>query len=272
MAGVAGVGIPSGGARAVPPPPVRRVAGSAPVRLVWRNQLGGTTFQVGDGPGRRFVKWTPVDSGVDLSREIDRLRWAAARVVVPQVLDRGQDDTGSWMVTDGLPGSHAASARWRAEPARAVAAIGAGLRAFHDALPVQGCPFSWSAPARLAETRTRAAAGRIDPSGWYAEHRSLTVADALARLSDAPPVDLAVVCHGDTCPPNTLLDDDGAPVGHVDLGLLGVADRWADLAVTTWSTTWNYGPGWERPLLDAYGIDPDAERSAYYRLLWQLGP
>lgn len=32
---------------------------------------------------------------------------------------------------------------------------------------------------------------------------------------------------------------------------LGVADRWADLAVATWSTTWNYGPGWEEPVLDA---------------------
>jgi len=53
---------------------------------------------------------------------------------------------------------------------------------------------------------------------------------------------------------------------------LGVADRWADLAIATWSTTWNYGPGWETPLLDAYGVAPDPERSRYYRLLWDLGP
>ena len=38
---------------------------------------------------------------------------------------------------------------------------------------------------------------------------------------------------------------DGRCSGQVDLGELGVADRWADLAVATWSTTWNYGPGWE---------------------------
>jgi hypothetical protein len=40
-----------------------------------------------------------------------------------------------------------------------------------------------------------------------------------------------------------------------------------DLGVATWSTEWNYGPGWDRPLLDAYGIEPDPERTAYYRLL-----
>ncbi len=83
---------------------------------------------------------------------------------------------------------------------------------------------------------------------------------------------MLVVCHGDACAPNTLLSDDGRWSGHVDLGFLGVADRWADLAVATWSTEWNYGPGWEEPLLDAYGIDPDRERMAYYRLLWDLGP
>ena len=31
------------------------------------------------------------------------------------------------------------------------------------------------------------------------------------------------------------------------------------------------GTGWEQVLLDAYGIKPDAERTRYYRLLWDLG-
>jgi hypothetical protein len=70
----------------------------------------------------------------------------------------------------------------------------------------------------------------------------------------------------------TLLTGDGRCSRHVDLGELGVADRWADLAVATWSTTWNCGAGWETPLLDAYGIAPDPERTRYYRLLWDLGP
>jgi aminoglycoside phosphotransferase len=88
----------------------------------------------------------------------------------------------------------------------------------------------------------------------------------------APPVDKLVVYHRDSCAPNTLLTADGRCSGHVDLGELGVADRWADLAIATWSTTWNYGPGWETPLLDAYGIAPDPDRTRYYRLLWDLGP
>jgi kanamycin kinase len=47
----------------------------------------------------------------------------------------------------------------------------------------------------------------------------------------------------------------------------GVADRWADLGIATWSAGLNYGPGWEGLLLDAYGITPDTERTRDYRLL-----
>ncbi|WP_199484852.1 aminoglycoside 3'-phosphotransferase [Actinomadura craniellae] len=255
------------------PVPVLRAAAGRPVRAVWENEAGGLTFQVGEGPGRWFVKWAPAGGVLELAAEAARLRWARAFTPVPEVLELGSGADGDWLVTAGLPGENAVAERWLADPATAVAAIGAGLRAFHDALPVAECPFTWSAGERLADARRRASAGLIDPRGWHADHRHLAgVDEALAVLADAPPPDALVVCHGDTCAPNTLLDGDGRWSGHVDLGTLGVADRWADLAVATWSTGWNYGPGWEEPLLAAYGVEPDPERTRYYRLLADLGP
>lgn len=72
-----------------------------------------------------------------------------------------------------------------------------------------------------------------------------------------PPIDRLVVCHGDACSPNTIIAADGTPVGHVDLGSLGVADRWADLAVASVNLDYNYGPGWEQEFFRAYDIEPD---------------
>jgi len=239
------------------PDPVRAAADGHRLRRVWRNELGGLTYQIGTGGSRRFVKWAPAGSGLDLDAEAARLRWAGRYTAVPPVLDSGADAAGNWLVTAGLPGENAVSRRWKADPATAVAAIGRGLRHLHDTLPVDGCPFSWGAADRLAVIHA------MNPGPGSGK---------LARLADIPPVDVAVVCHGDSCAPNTLIADDGTCTGHVDLGALGVADRWADLAVATWSTTWNYGPGWEGALLDAYGIGPDPDRTAYYRLLWDLGP
>ncbi|MFD6447456.1 phosphotransferase, partial [Promicromonospora sp. NPDC060204] len=92
-----------------------------------------------------------------------------------------------------------------------------------------------------------------------------------APAGPPPPHDRVVVCHGDACAPNTLLADDGTWAGHVDLGGLGVADRWADLAVATYSLGWNYGPGYDHLVYEGYGIDEDPDRIAYYRLLWDLG-
>ena len=249
---------------------VAALAGAAALVCVWRNELGGLTWQLGEGRERRFVKWAPAGSGLDLEREAERLRWAGAFTPVPAVLAIDRDDEGEWLLTGAVPGRSAVDPRWLADPLRAVTAIGAGLRALHDALPVESCPFDWSAPTRVADAHRRATVLR--PDLWSPEHSRLSVPDVLARLEQIPDADRLVVCHGDACAPNTLVTDDGAWSGHVDLGSLGVADRWADLAVATWSTQWNYGPGFERTLLDAYGIAPDPERTAYYRLLWDAGP
>jgi kanamycin kinase len=254
------------------PAPVAAVAAGRPAREVWENMLGGRTFEVGSGADRCFVKWTPAASGISLADEAGRMGWAGAFTPVPRVIGQGADEAGSWLVTSALPGQSAVMPRWQADPAAAVAAIGEGLRAMHEALPVRACPFSWLAADRLADARRRAGDGRIDPAGWHEEHRPLGTARALDLLAHIPPADRLVVCHGDACAPNTLIAEDGRWSGHVDLGELGVADRWADLAIATWSAGWNYGPGWERPLLDAYGVRPDPGRTRYYRLLWDLGP
>jgi kanamycin kinase len=207
---------------------------------------------------------------VDLDAEIQRLRWAGQYIVVPRVIRQGADDEGSWFLSAGLRGTTAVDERWTREPATAVRAIGAGLRALHDALPVDDCPFEWSAQDRVARANGYAAAATMDPSKWHESHQHLTVERGLELLADIPPVDKLVVCHGDACSPNTLLDEDGNWCAHVDLDTLGVADRWADLAVATLATEWNYGPNWTEPLLAAYGVEPDWDRIAYYRLLWDL--
>ena len=265
--------MPAGQPRRVTVPKrVAELAGERPLQPVWENELGGLTFVVGSGVARYYVKWAPTASGIDLDAEAAKLRWARAFTPVPRVLDQGADDTGCWIVTCPLPGESAVADRWKKDPATAVTAIGEGLRALHDALPLEGCPFSWSTEDRVFDARARVSVGHIDPAQWEPVHRPLTVPQALDLLAHAPSIDRIVVCHGDACAPNTVLTDDGRWSGHVDFGELGVADRWADLAIATWSTQWNYGPGWEDALLAAYGIGPDPVRTDYYRLLWDLGP
>jgi kanamycin kinase len=254
------------------PAAVSRIADGRPLRLVWENEVGGLTFEMATPQETVFLKWSPAEAEIDLAQEAERLDWAAALTPAPRVLGHGTDDDGWWMVTTAMPGTSAVSKRWKSDPRTAVTAIAAGLRELHDTLPTAACPFSWSHGDRIADARKRASMGQLDPSLWHPEHRHLSVAEALGLLDDPPPISRLVVCHGDACAPNTLLDDEGRFAGHVDLGALGVADAWADLAIATWSADWNYGPGWDTVLLEVYGTEPDADRTRYYRLLYDLGP
>lgn len=220
-------------------------AGAA-LEPVWRNDYGGVTFRTDD---ERYIKFGPRNAESTLAGEARRLEWAGRYIRVPHVLESGGDDTHEWLVTRALPGESAVTPRWIAEPEAAVRAVGEGLRALHEALPVAECPFEWSVTRRIAS----------------AEGRGIRLPDA---LREPPPIDRLVVCHADACCPNTLIADDGHWIAHVDLGLLGTGDRWGDIAVAAMSTEWNYGPGWEDALIEAYGVAPDRERLAYYRDLW----
>lgn len=236
------------------PARVLALAGGAHLTPLWQNAMGGVTFRTDDA---RVIKVGPRNPETTMAAEAERLRWAGRYTPVPEVLDVGEETREEaregpgeeWLVTRALSGRSAVDPRWLGEPAVAVRAVGEGLRALHDALPVADCPFDWSVPARIAGAAAR---GIQVPSA----------------LRTPPPIDLAVVCHGDACVPNTLLGDDGRWIAHVDLGALGVADRWGDIAVAAMSTEWNYGPGWHDALIAAYGVDPDRERLSYYRDLW----
>jgi kanamycin kinase len=212
------------------------------VESVWLNTRGGLTMRI----GRRYLKWSP-PGAPDLTAERVRLEWAGRYVTVPRVLAYGDDGGAHWLLTEAIDGRTAVDPIWKAAPERAARSIGRGLRHLHDTFPVDACPFDWSPQVRAPD-------------------------DVLGTLGATPSIDRLVVCHGDACAPNTILAEDGDFAGHVDFGSLGVADRWADLAVGTWSLEWNFGSDLSAVLLAAYGIDADWERIDYYRRLWDLEP
>src|SRR6188474_1225382 len=125
------------------PPVVFEVAGDDEPELVWRNELGGLTFRIGD----RFVKWNPRRTGIDLQRERERLDWIGTRHPAPRVLSYGASEDAQWLVTAALPGVCAVGDEWRARRPEAIRAIAQGLRAIHavriDDFPAAFTAQSW---------------------------------------------------------------------------------------------------------------------------------
>jgi kanamycin kinase len=203
--------------------------------VVWRFLPQVTTWRLGGPDGEvRYLKVSQLGQRASLVDERERMEWAASRLPVPRVLGYGSDGYDEWLLTAGLPGVNAVDPAVRADPPRLVRLLAEGMRRFHE-LPVAACPF----------------VGRAGASG------------------PGPGKTDLVVCHGDYCLPNVLVDD-WRLSGFVDLGELGVADRWSDLAVALWSVTRNLGPGWEDAYLQSYGTRPDPAKRELYRRLYHL--
>jgi kanamycin kinase len=237
----------------------------------WESVPQVVTYRLSHPKGEsRYLKLVDTSWSTLLSDEDARLRWARGYLPVPDVVEFGSDEAVSWLITETMSGVDGTNETLLGKPLRLVQTLAQGLRRFHHA-PVDKCPFDFRLDVALQHVERRVANGLVDPErDFHPEHEHLSVEQAFLELRrNRPPLEDLVVCHGDYCFPNVLIED-GQAVGFVDLGELGVADRWWDLGVAAWSTTWNVGPGYETAFLDAYEIEPDPERIAYYRLLYDM--
>jgi kanamycin kinase len=230
------------------------------------------------------TEWEPVDTGksgarvwrgpsvhrkegdpAEIDAEADRLIWLTAQgIPCPEVVERGP----GLLVTTTVPGRSAAEP-WPAHlRGRMTDAFADLLRALH-AIPVAACPFDRSLEATVPAAVRAAELGQVDLDDLDDERHGWSADRLVQELHcTRPPAEDPVVGHGDPCLPNVLFDDDGRPTGVVDVGRVGIADRYNDLAIATRSLTDNWHIEYGSRLLRRYGIErPDLPRIAFYRLL-----
>lgn len=244
-------------------------AGLAGWQLVTTGESGAVVRRSPDGT--RFAKSVGATSIPALAAERDRIAWLAAQDVSgPSVLDWRMDRDGACLITSAIPGV-GADRLSAAELRRAWGSIGEALRRLHD-LPTESCPFrDHDLAARMTLARGVVARGAVNPGFLSDEDRLRDPADILHDLERDLPRMLAreaadtVVCHGDPCLPNIMVDPATLAVsGFIDLGRLGVADRHADLALLLANAreTWLDG-AMDAALMEAYGMPFDPERLAF---------
>ncbi len=223
--------------------------------------------------GTYYVKTMPAVDRADLrfhpENEADRLLWLASYgFPVPEVVEVGEADGLSWLVTTAVPGVPAGGPWRAAERAAVLDAVADLARALH-AVPAAECPFDRTLAVTLPRCRVAVELGTVDLDDLDERHAGWSGADLLAELDALPaPAEDVVVCHGDLGLDNVLIDPRTLTVsGVLDAGRLGRADRWLDLAVVLRDLTEELGVAPEG-FLRRYGVSAvDEERYRYYRLM-----
>jgi streptomycin 3"-kinase len=228
--------------------------------------------------GLRYAKFVPVAHRETLQAERDRIDWASRHgIPTTQVLDWAANDDWACLLTRTVPGVPAdrltSTELWQAWPS-----ITASLRRLHD-VPVDHCPFDRGIEAMIHDAEDVVRLNAVNPQFLPPELRQLPPGDVLDRLRrqsqqrlDEERAD-RVVCHGDLCLPNVIVDPATLMVnGFVDLGRLGVADRYADIALLLGNSRGTWEDDAQAVAADdafaaAYGIALDGARRAFYLCL-----
>ena len=208
----------------------------------------------------------------DLRDEAVRTAWLrGAGLPAAEVLECGEDERSSWLLTRALPGRSLAEPWPPALVEACLTCLAEVTRALHA---LADCLFVRDLVVMLPAAVLPVSQGLLDAEDPDDERRGRPIADLLDELlATVPPTQEQVVCHGDLCAPNVLFDaETGAVTGLVDLGRVGLADRHQDLALAA-RRLGDAGPNTHLgaraagAFLRAYGGPVDPDLLAFYQLL-----
>lgn len=222
--------------------------------------------------GVRYLKHGTGTVADDIADEAHRLFWLTGRLPCAKPLHFTRTSDAAWLLTVAVAGR--TGDEWvgddRANLPMVVDAFARFLRRLHS-LPVSDCPFDAGADVRMAHARRLIDAGSVDVDDFDDDHAGWAAEQLWERLvALRPRVRTSVVTHGDFSLGNVLVDAQGQVTGCIDVGRLGVADAYQDLAIL-WQNLREFGPDVAQRFLTAYGVDtPDQQRLDFHRCLDEL--
>jgi aminoglycoside 3'-phosphotransferase I len=207
----------------------------------------------------------------DITAEMVRLKWLARFVPVPQVQAFFYSADQAWLLTTALSGRSAYDSLVSDPDGRLgiVRALAEFVHELHS-LPVCECPFNSDHQLRMAEARRNMESGQVDESDFDSGHKDWTAEQVWTEMQALLPLPFdRVVTHGDFSLGNIFVQN-GRVTGCIDVGRVGVADPYQDLAIL-WHNLEEFGGDLQTSLFQAYGItDPDARKVQYHLCLDEL--
>ncbi len=259
------------------PAQIAAIVGSAPYTL---NSVGmsGSEVRIYDD---YVLKIQPQSHETD--NEYTMVTWLKGALPVPQIPAYCVENGMAYTLMTKARGTMLCDAAYLAQPEKLIQMVADGLRTLW-AVDVSTCPCETS---RLTQ--------RLHALDYVVSHHLVDMENAepetfgpggfknpeelLQWLKDNRPEEDIVLTHGDCCLPNLFATGDSI-TSYIDLGKMGPADRWQDIAIairslhhnltgyyTDGKVLYDFKP---EMLTDALGIPFDPEKYRYYLLLDEL--
>ncbi|MDE5803640.1 MAG: aminoglycoside 3'-phosphotransferase [Lachnospiraceae bacterium] len=218
----------------------------------------------------------------ETENEVCVCRWLKDRIPVPRIEAYCVADKKAYSLMSRIYGKMACDETYMENPVRLLDIVTKALQMLWN-VDIADCPCDNSLSVKLAMARYNVENGLVDLDNvepeTFGENGFASPAELLRWLEDNRPEEDLVFSHGDFCLPNLFADGDRV-TGFIDLGKMGVADRWQDIALCYRSLKHNfegkynggkvYGGYYPEMLFERLGVKPDWEKLKYYILLDEL--
>ena len=217
----------------------------------------------------------------ETENEYEIMKWLEGKLPVPKVLCYETKDGVSYMLMSRVKGKMACDEFYMKRPELLVEVLAKGLKQLWS-VDVSKCLCNNDLDKKLRMAKYNVEHGLVDEDdaeqGTFGEEGFKNPEQLLEWLVEHRPSEEPVLSHGDFCLPNIFAEDDSVS-GYIDLGKMGKADKWQDIALCYRSLKHNYegkyGEGvyecFEPNLLfEKLELEPDWEKINYYILLDEL--
>lgn len=222
------------------------------------------------------------EHSIETEREYHICKWLKQRIPVPEILEYAIAEGKSYCLMTRIPGRMICDDMYMANPEQLLEIVSQAMKLLWS-IDINSCPCDNSLHVKLKQARYNIENGLVDldnvDSETFGENGFHSPEELMKWLEENRPEEELVFSHGDFSMPNIFAAGDKIS-GFIDLGRMGIADRWQDIAICYRSLKHNfegrYNGGFPyegyRPemLFEKLEIEPDYEKLKYYILLDEL--
>lgn len=219
----------------------------------------------------------------ETDNERNMAAWLGDSIPLPKISEYCVHRNTAYTLMSRVKGQMLCDEEYLNNPDKLIELVAAGLKILWS-VDISKCPYTFSRlDNRLKEAVFNVENNLVDLDNvepeTFGDNGFSGPEELIGWLEQNRPKEDLVLTHGDFCLPN-IFTDGSRITGFIDLGKMGPADRWQDIAVAIRSLEHNFSGKYSdgityfdfkpQMLLDKLGIDMDGTKNRYYRLLDEL--